>query len=110
MVDEATVDAYGESEQIGGFCAAIDEHLTVPFETAVLGTTVTVRRVDLTDPDEIVALGSHVSCADTVPLALWVATSHPDDYRVAVETAVAAGGDTDTMAAIVGATSWSHCR
>ena len=46
--------------------------------------------------------GSRVSCADTVPLALWIATSHSDDYRVAVETAVAAGGDTDTMAAIVG--------
>ncbi len=58
-----------------------------------------------TDLGRAVALlgnGSHVSCADTVPLALWIATSHSDDYRVAVETAVAAGGDTDTMAAIVG--------
>jgi ADP-ribosylglycohydrolase len=39
---------------------------------------------------------------DTVPLALWIATAHWDDYRRAVETAVAAGGDTDTTAAIVG--------
>ena len=42
------------------------------------------------------------SPADTVPLALWISLSHPDDFRAAVETAVAAGGDTDTMAAIVG--------
>ena len=58
-----------------------------------------------TDLGEAVALlgnGSKVSCADTVPLALWIATRHLDDYREAVETAVAAGGDTDTMAAIVG--------
>jgi ADP-ribosylglycohydrolase len=46
--------------------------------------------------------GSRLSCADTVPLALWISASHLDDYRTAVETAVAAGGDTDTMAAIVG--------
>jgi ADP-ribosylglycohydrolase len=46
--------------------------------------------------------GSRVSCADTVPLALWIAFGHLDDYRTAVEMAVAAGGDTDTMAAIVG--------
>jgi ADP-ribosylglycohydrolase len=58
-----------------------------------------------TDLGRAVALlgnGSRVSCADTVPLALWIATAHLDDYRSAVETAVAAGGDTDTMAAIVG--------
>jgi ADP-ribosylglycohydrolase len=46
--------------------------------------------------------GSRVSCADTVPLALWLACSHLDDYRGAVQKAVAAGGDTDTLAAIVG--------
>lgn len=46
--------------------------------------------------------GSWVSCADTVPLALRIAASHLDDYRGAVATAVAAGGDTDTTAAIVG--------
>ena len=46
--------------------------------------------------------GSRVSCPDTVPLALWIAATHMDDFRGAVERAVAAGGDTDTVAAIVG--------
>ena len=46
--------------------------------------------------------GSRVSCADTVPLALWIAAAHLDDYATAVEQAVNAGGDTDTVAAIVG--------
>jgi ADP-ribosylglycohydrolase len=46
--------------------------------------------------------GSRVSCADTVPLVLWIAAGHMDDYAAAVQTAVAAGGDTDTLAAMVG--------
>jgi ADP-ribosylglycohydrolase len=46
--------------------------------------------------------GSHVTCADTVPLALWVAFGDLDDFAAAVRQAVAAGGDTDTLAAIVG--------
>jgi ADP-ribosylglycohydrolase len=46
--------------------------------------------------------GSHVSCADTVPLALWIALRYLDDFESAVWHAVAAGGDTDTLAAIVG--------
>ena len=46
--------------------------------------------------------GSHVTCADTVPLALWIARRHLDDFESAVRHAVGAGGDTDTLAAIVG--------
>ena len=47
MIEEATVDAYGESEQITGWFTMIDEHLLVPFETTVLGVPVTVEHVDL---------------------------------------------------------------
>ena len=46
--------------------------------------------------------GSRISCQDTVPLALWLALNHLDDYEGAVRAAIAAGGDTDTTAAIVG--------
>ena len=46
--------------------------------------------------------GSRVSCQDTVPMALWLALHRLDDYESGVRHAVAAGGDTDTMAAIVG--------
>lgn len=46
--------------------------------------------------------GSRISCQDTVPLALWLALNHLDDYEEAVRLAVAAGGDTDTTAAMVG--------
>ena len=40
---------------------------------------------------------------DTVPAALAVCSRHRDDYRGAVLEAISVGGDTDTVAAIVGA-------
>lgn len=46
--------------------------------------------------------GSHVTCADTVPLALWIALHRLDDFAGAIRHALAAGGDADTVAAIVG--------
>ena len=56
MAEEATVDAYGESEQISGWSCMLDEHLTVPFEAVVLGVSVTVERLDLRDDLQIVAI------------------------------------------------------
>jgi Calcium binding len=55
MVDEATVDAYGESEQACGFYTMLENDLELPFNTAVLGADVTVERIDLAD-DHIVAV------------------------------------------------------
>ena len=55
LIDQALVDAYGESEQRGGLFTMLEEHLAVPFETQVLGVPVTVERIDLTRSDEIIA-------------------------------------------------------
>jgi len=55
MVAEATVGAYGDHEQLGGFYTMIEDHLAVPFTTEVLGVQVTVRKVDLGESD-IVAI------------------------------------------------------
>ena len=68
MIEEAIVDAYGESEQIGGFYTKIEEHLAVPFETTVLGVTVSVRGVDLTERNEIVALCSRGRHRQAIPI------------------------------------------
>ena len=46
LVDEATVDAYSEDEELAGFAVIIGDNLAVPFETTVLGVTVTVKKVD----------------------------------------------------------------
>jgi hypothetical protein len=56
LIEEATTDAYSESEQAGGFFAMIEENLSLPFTTQVLGQAVTVAKIDFTSRDEIVAI------------------------------------------------------
>ncbi|MCT9076384.1 calcium-binding protein [Streptomyces fulvoviolaceus] len=42
LIAEATVDAYGEEEQLTGLFTMIEENLAVPFATTVLGVEVNV--------------------------------------------------------------------
>jgi len=56
LVEEATVDAYGEHEQLAAFQSVIEEHLAVPFQTQVLGVEVTVLKVDWRSGSGIVAI------------------------------------------------------
>lgn len=56
LILEATVDAYDGSEQKAGFFTMLENHLAVPFSTEVLGMTVTVETIDMTDDEEIVAV------------------------------------------------------
>ena len=68
MIEQATVDAYGESEQTTGWFTMIEENLKLPFETTVLGARVTVVRIDLTPRDEIVAVCRRAGVRQTVPI------------------------------------------
>lgn len=56
MIEEATVDAYGESERATGWFTMFEERLKLPFETRVLGAIVTVIRIDLRGDDQINAV------------------------------------------------------
>jgi len=56
MAEQATVDAYGESEQICGWACMFDEHIAIPFETIVLGDAVTVEAIEQRDDTRIVAI------------------------------------------------------
>jgi hypothetical protein len=56
LIEEATVDAYNDHEQITGLFTMLDEHLAVPFDTELLGIIVTVKKLDLTVEHEIVAI------------------------------------------------------
>ena len=44
LIAQATVDCCNEDEELAGFAAMIEDNLAVPFETTVLGVTVTVRK------------------------------------------------------------------
>ncbi|MFG3214805.1 hypothetical protein [Streptomyces tendae] len=55
LIEEATVDAYGEDEQLTGLFTMIEENLAVPFPTTVLGVEVSVVGVDLAEGGRMVA-------------------------------------------------------
>ena len=48
LIEEATVDAYGESEQAGGFYTMMDDNLRLPFNTRILGVEVILAPLGLT--------------------------------------------------------------
>lgn len=56
MIEEATVDAHDESEQLMGWFTMIEDNLAVPFETSVLGVDVTVERIDQDRDERIIAI------------------------------------------------------
>lgn len=79
LVEEAIVDCYNESEQAAGLYTMIEEHLSLPFVTTVLGVPVTVERVQLTLRDEIVAVCRRARTRQTVPLIDLPLPSPPPD-------------------------------
>ncbi len=56
MIEEATVDAYDESEQATGWFTMFENYLQLPFETDVLRVRVTVAAIDLRADNHIVAV------------------------------------------------------
>jgi hypothetical protein len=68
LIEEATTDAYNESEQAGGFFIMIEENLALPFVTQVLGQEVTVGKVDITKRDQIIAICSCGKVTQAIPI------------------------------------------
>jgi len=62
--------------------------------------------VDAAEAAKALGDGTKVCAYDTVPLSLWCAAHHPDDYEAALQTALNAchqpSSDRDTVCAIVG--------
>jgi Calcium binding len=72
MIEQATVDAYNESEQITGWFTMIDENVAVPFET-------TVQRLDLNRSEQIVGVCKRGRSRQSLPiLDLPLPTPPPD--------------------------------
>lgn len=77
LLEEATVDCYGESEQIVGIFTMLEENLRLPFETTVLGTRVTITSVDLTDNEQIVAISVRGPDRQRIPIVDLLLPSPP---------------------------------
>ena len=56
LIEEAIIDAYGESEQRVGFLTMRQNDLECPFEIEILGAPAIVEGVDLNDAEDIVAI------------------------------------------------------
>ena len=56
LIEQAIVDAYGPAEQAVGFHTTLEQELALPFNTIVLGVTVSVRKLDVNDRGEVVAV------------------------------------------------------
>jgi hypothetical protein len=68
LIEEATIDAYDESEQRSGFYTMLEDHLAMPFQTEVLGVKVTVERVELTDDEQIAAVCTRGVSRQRIPV------------------------------------------
>lgn len=68
MIEEATVDCNDESELATGWYTMIEENLVTPFETKVLGVSVTVEQVALDDSEQIVAVCTRGRDRQTLPI------------------------------------------
>jgi hypothetical protein len=79
LVEEAIIDAYNESEQASGFFTMMEDNLRLPFETEVLGISVTVERVDITNDDHIVAVCVRSGKKQEVPILSLPLPSPPPE-------------------------------
>ena len=79
LVEEAIVDAYNESEQVSGFFTMLEENLKLPFNTELLGVSVTVEKVDMADDDQIVAVCSRAGKKQEIPILSLPLPSPPPD-------------------------------
>jgi hypothetical protein len=68
LIEEATTDAYNESEQAVGFFTMIDENLALPFMTKILGQEVTVVKIQIDRRDQIVAICSRGKATQAIPI------------------------------------------
>jgi len=68
LIEEAIVDAYGESEQRVGFLTMLEENLALPFVTEMLGFQIAVDQIDMTDDEQIVAVCSRGKIRQRVPI------------------------------------------
>lgn len=79
LIAGAIVDAYGEDEQRTAFLTMLEDNLGLPFETVVLGVSVVVEKIDLSEAEEIVAICRRAKVRQAIPiLALSLPTPLPE--------------------------------
>lgn len=73
------MDAYGDSEQATGFYTMLENDLRLPFETTILGASVTVESIDITEDDRLVAVCRKGKARQRISLAELPLPSPPPE-------------------------------
>jgi hypothetical protein len=68
LIEQATVDAYDECEQISGFECMLSWKLSLPFQSEVLGVKVKVVKIEASADNQIVAVCVRGSFRQRIPL------------------------------------------
>jgi hypothetical protein len=77
LIEEALVDAYGDSEQLVAFEAVLHQDLELPFTTEVLGAAISVVAVELTGDEVMVAVCQRGRARQRIPLLELALPSTP---------------------------------
>jgi poly(ADP-ribose) glycohydrolase ARH3 len=93
----------GERLDAEDFCGALSEHVTTSEFHAALGGIQDVARPGASPREIASRLGADITALGSVPTAISLFLSSPDDLEAALVSAVLAGGDTDTIASMTGA-------
>lgn len=95
--------AAGTRPTHAGFIAQITERLPPGEVRSKLSRAQAMGSVASLDyPISVLGNGTRLSAPDTVPYALWCCGQALEDYQEALWLAASAGGDSDTLCAIVG--------
>ena len=73
------MDANGESEQVAGFYAMMENDLRLPFDTLILGMAVSVESIDITEDDQLVAVCRKGKTRQRIPLSELPVPSPPPE-------------------------------
>ena len=66
LIEDATMDCYGESEEATGLFTAMEENLSLPFSATVFGIVVNVEKLDIDSRDTILAVCTHQRRRETI--------------------------------------------
>jgi len=96
--------AAGEHPRDGAALLTVAHDHTPPSDTrtGIAAAIALPAATSIADAAARLGNGARELSDDTVPLCLWLAAHHLDDYEAALWDAIAAGGDIDTTSAIIG--------
>lgn len=93
----------GERLDAEEFCSTLGEHVSTPEFHEALGGVQDVARPGASPREIASLLGADITALGSVPTAVALFLSNPDNLEAALVSAVLAGGDTDTIASMTGA-------